>query len=252
VSPTGTLVYVAGNAAGQADAGRTLVWVDRSGHEEATKAPPRAYEYPRLSPDGKLVAVSITDQEQDIWVWNLVDATLKRLTIDPAAESVLHLSDGPPRTEALLHAFAVHAEISADGHWLAYMSRDSGRTELYVRPFPNVNGGRWQVSNAGGSRPVWTRNSKELIYYEAGSGSIVTVPIQTGTTFSFGNPTKLFQWPTVGQPGLARTFDVTADGEKFLMIKEAGALNQAFSSNASSIVAVLNWVDEIEQRQTAK
>ena len=62
---------------------RSLVWVDRQGHEEPIAAPPRAYVMPRLSPDGTRVAVDIRDQEQDIWIWHLARQTLTRLTDAP-------------------------------------------------------------------------------------------------------------------------------------------------------------------------
>jgi eukaryotic-like serine/threonine-protein kinase len=81
----GTLVYAAGDA-GAAPA-RTLVWVDRQGHEEAIKAAPaRSYLYPRLSPDGTRVALEIRDQENDVWVWSLARETLTRITSDPAID----------------------------------------------------------------------------------------------------------------------------------------------------------------------
>jgi Tol biopolymer transport system component len=56
----------------------------------------------------------------------------------------------------------LNGEISPDGHWLAYESNDSGQAEIYVRPFPNVNGGRWQLSTEGGTRPSWRRDGQEL------------------------------------------------------------------------------------------
>ena len=59
------------------------MWVDRNGHEEPIKAPPRAYVYPRLSPDGTRVALDIRDQQNDIWIWDLARQTLQRLTNDP-------------------------------------------------------------------------------------------------------------------------------------------------------------------------
>ena len=85
VARDGTLVYVAGGA-GAAPA-RTLVWVDRQGHEEAIKAAPaRAYVTPRLSPDGTRVALDIRDQENDIWVWDFARETLTRVTSDPGLD----------------------------------------------------------------------------------------------------------------------------------------------------------------------
>jgi len=81
VATDGTLVYV--DAPGSlGENARTLVWVDRTGKEEPVAAPPRAYEHPRLSPDGMRLALSSNDQENDLWIWDLRRATLTRLTID--------------------------------------------------------------------------------------------------------------------------------------------------------------------------
>src|SRR5262249_20924291 len=85
VARDGTLVYVPGGAAGAP--ARTLVWVDRQGHEEAIKAAPaHAYISPRLSPDGTRVAVEIRDQENDIWVFDFARETLTRVTFAPGLD----------------------------------------------------------------------------------------------------------------------------------------------------------------------
>ena len=81
LSADGSLVYVAGEP--QGGPLRSLVWVDRQGKEEPLRAPPRAYNYPRISPDGTRVALDLRDQEEDIWIWDLTRETLTRLTFDP-------------------------------------------------------------------------------------------------------------------------------------------------------------------------
>ena len=83
VARNGTLVYLPGGLAATA---RTLVWLDRQGHEEPIKAPPRAYAHLRLAPDGTRIALHIRDQESDIWVWDLARETLTRLTFDPSLD----------------------------------------------------------------------------------------------------------------------------------------------------------------------
>ena len=83
VSDTGALVYVTGSDL----AVRTLVWVDRDGREEALAAEPRAFAYPRISPDGGRVALDVRDQESDIWIWDFARETLTRLTFAPARTS---------------------------------------------------------------------------------------------------------------------------------------------------------------------
>jgi serine/threonine-protein kinase len=80
----GTLVYVSGS--GASGSGRTLVWVDRQGHETPIGAPPRSYSFPRVSPDGARIAVGVAGQNADIWLWDLSRATLTPLTFDPAVD----------------------------------------------------------------------------------------------------------------------------------------------------------------------
>jgi len=110
--------------------------------------------------------------------------------------------------------------VSPDGRWLAYESNSSGPVEIYVRPFPNVGGGQWLVSTAGGRQPLWARSGKEL-YYLSADGALMAVPIHSTPAFSPGTPTKLFdtRYFAVGN---ARTYDVSRDGQTFLMIKAAG------------------------------
>src|SRR5205823_6351155 len=84
ISPTGFLVYAP--AGSQIDPRRTLVWVDRQGHEESLGAPERAYIYPRLSPDGTKVALDVRDQDSDIWVWSLARHTLTKVTSGTAVD----------------------------------------------------------------------------------------------------------------------------------------------------------------------
>ena len=84
----------------------------------------------------------------------------------------------------------LNAEFSRDGRWLAYESNESGRNEIYVRPFPNVDAGRRQVSTNGGTQPLWARNGQEL-FYES-KGALIRVPVKMGSTFEAGTPRKLF------------------------------------------------------------
>ena len=85
IAGDGTLVY---QSAGVDTDSRTMVWVDRQGHEETIAAPPRAYAYPRISPDGTKVALDSRDQDLDVWVWDFARARLTRLTIDPGPDSM--------------------------------------------------------------------------------------------------------------------------------------------------------------------
>ena len=145
--------------------------------------------------------------------------------------------------------------ISPDGRWMAYESDESGRYEVYVRPFPNVDDERWQISTGGGTRPVWTRSGGELLYLKGGGGpytpvAMMSVVVQRGAKPAFSPPQLLFEGtyfvPLTEVSGFTgRTYDAAADGSRFLMIK------WAYESDASSaqppLVIVANWFKELEK-----
>jgi hypothetical protein len=125
---------------------------------------------------------------------------------------------------------------------------------VVVRPFPNVNGGRWQITTDGGNRPLWARSGTELFYVtdEPDAGALMSVPVQTSLNLSAGKPRMLFDWPTIRETGLARTYDVSRDGKEFLMIKDARRADHATTLPAENIVVVLNWTEELKQRVPAR
>jgi serine/threonine-protein kinase len=141
-------------------------------------------------------------------------------------------------------AAELDGELSPDGRWLAYQSDESGQNEVSVRPFPNVDGGHWQVSANGGITPVWARSGRELFYLD-GTNAVTSVPIRTAPTFSAGAPRKVFDGRYVGSP-FWRNYDVSPDGRRFLMIKDNVAGGQP--STPANIVVVLNWSEELKQR----
>jgi Tol biopolymer transport system component len=106
--------------------------------------------------------------------------------------------------------------LSPDGRWMAYQSDETGRFEIYVRPFPQVMSARWQISTGGGVSPVWGRDGRELFYYQ--NGAILRVPFGGGTAARAGTPVRVLR---VDLPGdrLGPTFDVSPDGKRFLIVK---------------------------------
>ena len=187
-----------------------------------------------ISPDGKRLVVRETLPTTGV--------DLRVLRLDLAA-----LPGTPSRqTEPLLQTPFTedNGEISPDGKWLAYQSNESGRFEISVRPFPNVNDGHWTISTGGGTRPLWTRRGTELFYLDSAS-AMTRVPIQTAPTFSAGTPTKVFDTPYVIGPA-GRTYDVSPDGQRFLMIKDVG------TEQVPSMVVVLNWLEELKAKLPAK
>jgi Tol biopolymer transport system component len=135
-----------------------------------------------------------------------------------------------------------NGEVSPDGRWLAYQSNESGRNEIYVRPFPNVDSARIPISTSGGSRPVWRRDGRELFYYQP-PGVIYGVPVQTGATFKAGAPEVLVKG-NYAAPQVGRVYDVSRDGRRFLVIKRSASEEQG---EARQLVAVLNWFEELRK-----
>ena len=133
-----------------------------------------------------------------------------------------------------------HAEVSPDGRWLAYMSAESGQQEVYVGPFPNVDEARWQISTNGGSSPLWGPGGRELFYLQ-GTGVLLAVTVETDPTFNPGNPALVFEGP-YHRDGFAQGYDVSLDGQRFLMIKER---TDAF--DVSQIIVVQNWLEELKR-----
>lgn len=129
--------------------------------------------------------------------------------------------------------------VSPDGRFLAYEADESGRYEIYVRPYPNLGSGRWQVSVRGGSRPAWTNGGRELVFLnEANQMTAVSVEAG-GPTFQTGTPVTLFT-TVYAMPDVYRTYDVSGDGERFLMIKGE-------PSPAQGLVVVQNWFEELKR-----
>jgi serine/threonine-protein kinase len=325
VSRAGALVYVPGGLDSQGTV-RSLVWIDRKGHEEPIKAaPPRAYFDLRLSPDGTRVALEILDQGNDIWIWHLARETLTPLTLDPARDAFpvwtpdsarvvfasgrdgianLNLywqaADGTGQVERLTTAdhsqtamsfspdsasllvrennsatnddisllsmsgkrpiapliqtpfIERNAEVSRDGKWVAYESYESTPAQIYVRPFPDWNGGHWQISTlatGGGTKPVWAPNSHELFYL--GNNALYAVAMPT-TPSAAGNPVKLFDLRSVGGLNVARSYDVSRDGKRFIAIKEPTAVETNATSTLQDMVVVVNWIEELKAKVVIK
>jgi Tol biopolymer transport system component len=339
-SSTGSLVYVPGGV--QATQLR-LVWVSRNGLEQPLAAPSHAYLNPRLSPDGRRVAVGITEQENQIWLYDLSRETLTRLTFEgntnlypawtPDGKRIAFSSnkEGPPNLfwqladgsgglerlttsdynptpnswfpdGQLLTFHEVNPttqrdiwvlrmgdpsagsgqvpsgasgqvlsagsgqvpsgasgqvrkaqpflrtpfnesspRLSPDGRWLAYISDESGRYEIYVQPYPGP-GGKWQISTEGGMEPVWNPNGRELFYRSGGKMMAVDIATQPG--FAAGKPRMLFEGQYVPTPATLPNYDVSTDGQRFLMVKP----NEQAQSAPTQINVVLNWFEELKRR----
>ena len=136
----------------------------------------------------------------------------------------------------------VNAAFSPDGRWLAYQSNDTGRMEVYVRPFPGP-GGKWQVSTAGGVFPTWSRNRKEL-FYRAPDGTLMLAPYSVdGDAFRAEKP-LLWSPGRVFFLGTNRTFDLHPDGQRVAVLKAA---EEQAEARRDKVVLIQNFFDELRR-----
>ena len=137
-----------------------------------------------------------------------------------------------------------NAVVSPDGRWMAYQSNESGKDEIYVRPFPNVNEGRWQVSTNTGTRPLWSRDGRELFYFIP-PGVIMAAPIVPGAAFSAGTPVAVVKG-NYSSPQSGRMYDVSPDGRRFLLIKEVRPQGEA-AAPPPQLIVVQHWSEELKR-----
>ena len=183
-----------------------------------------------FAPDGS--ALLFTAGDDDIWM----------TTIDGTAATSAPVLDSAAREGS--------PALSPDGRWLAYKSTESGTEEVYVRPFPDTQSARWQISTNGGSHPDWSADGSELFYLElggddrAGTGALMAVPIDAETSFTPGTPRKLFAGNFAVIGGQRLVYDVANDGQRFLMIKNAANSDE---DSGGEIIIVQNFVDELQR-----
>ena len=303
VSDTGTLTYLATDISRPV---RRLVWVTRAGREEPIAVPPDSYMHPRLSPNGRRVAVDINgESDRNIWLHDTGEEGVRKLTTvgdnlwpvwapdgahityasnsantgwdvhwtradgagtdevlvateavetprswSPDGQTLAFLRGSPTRQDIWLFALdgaatrpwreTVAAEfgpvISPNGQWIAYVSLESGSLEVYVRPVS----GSWQrqVSTAGGVEPVWSRDGRELFYWNQDQLHVVNV--SSGDTFEPQTPVVLFEEAYYRTSTGHASYDLAPDG-RFLMVKPE---KQVF---VSEINIVTNWFDELQR-----
>jgi serine/threonine protein kinase len=322
VSLAGTLAYVPGSV--MADTERSLAWIDRAGRVEELPIPAGPFNQPRLSPDGRRVAVGTVQKNQDVWVLDLTRKTSTRLTkearngtpvwtpdgdivyrssttgpdnlywrssdrigsperltitdrneipasVSPNGETLAYYVLGGRRidvwtlplrgkqqpTPLIQTAFMTTGlEFSPDGRWLSYASNESGRFEVYVQPY-GTSGSRHQVSANGGLSPVWRHDGRELFFLQlaaqvtpemqTGEVSVMAVPTATFPELHVGVAKQLFAGEFVfNYP--ARSYDVTADGQHFVMLRQKARPPVP----VRHIVVIQNWLEELRAKVPTK
>jgi len=316
VSDTGMLAHVVGTAASR----RNLLWVDRNGEEEPLEAESGDYRNPRISPDGTKVALIVLNgAKSDIWIWDVVNKNMPRLTFNENSGYPLWTLDGQrisflmgnedgtgiywraangiggdeligtgPGMASWPSAWSADGktlittdyvggasimdigslsmeedhshkpllqeeyvefqpQISPDGRWMAYSSIESKGMEIYVRPFPDVDKGKWQVSKDGGDSPLWSPDGKELFYRK--NDEVIAVLIETEPTFKTVKSETLFRgnYITIGVPDW-HPWDIHPDGKRFLMMKDSGDDTSSEKASRPRINIIANWFEELKER----
>jgi serine/threonine-protein kinase len=203
-------------------------------NEELVSSPDQGLNPMSLSGDGKILVLSETA------------ASNRNMNIGMIS------MEGDRKRGSLLNDEKYHEfypQVSPDGRWMAYMSNESGKDEVYVRPFPEVDRGKWQVSANGGDSPLWSPDGREL-FYRSGN-SFMAVDVETEPTFKPGKPRVMFKgnyyFKTV--PRNFVLWNISPDGKRFLMIKpETAASPESAAAAPRKINIVLNWFEELEDR----
>jgi len=225
-SPDGTRLLFISNRNG----GKDAVWTQRAdgvGSATLVASGDRAIFEALWSPDGKWL-VYRTDDDAGAGRGDIIgvrtdgDTTRVPLVATPAEET------GPA--------------ISPDSRWLAYAAAETGRKEIYVRPFPNTEDGKWIVSTNGGTEPAWAHSGREL-FYRDGAGNMVAVSFRAvGAVFEVLGQQVLFPAQTYWSNDDHRWYDVAPDDQRFIMI------DPGFGIGSINLVKVTGLYSELRSR----
>jgi Tol biopolymer transport system component len=223
--------------------GRSLFWkaADGSGPEELLYSSDLV-DHPAAgrimatscSPDGRLLVFQLGDMRHfNLWV----------LSLSGEHKASPLLESGFTRTYPVEGGFTrEYPQISPDGRRLAYTSDESGRSEVYVQPFPAL-GDKTLVSAGGGAEPRWSRDGRQLFYRQG--NRMMVVDMQTKSTFKVRAPRLLFEGP-YARSNFWTNYDVAANGQRFVMLKEE---DEARANQMLRVV--LNWTDELKNHTRA-
>jgi serine/threonine-protein kinase len=252
-------------------AGRTELWVRSLETGAMTRlSSGGTWNYrPSWSPDGREV-VFTSDQRGKITTYRVrADGSARPeplLAVTPSVDEAVYSRDGEwliyrggsgggrdifaRRTAgdttdlALVNSRAEEFSptLSPDGRWLAYASDETGRTEVYVRPFPDAGAAKFTVSRNGGSEPLWNPAGGEL-FYRDGNDALVAVGVAPGNEFRVMSTRVLFSTRGYVADNRHRTYSVSADGRSFVFVKSPDLLDMD-----SQLVVTLNWFEELKRK----
>jgi eukaryotic-like serine/threonine-protein kinase len=137
--------------------------------------------------------------------------------------------------------------VSPDGRWLAYEANDTGRYEIWVRTYPDVDSGLWQVTTTGGTRPLWAPNGQEL-FYVSQTGALMRVGIERNVSWAATPPTEVVKEGYFTMQGgfPARSYDISPDARRFLLMKMVDESVQGTAP--ATLIVVEHWVEELKRR----
>jgi serine/threonine-protein kinase len=227
------VLFRSGSTGGQIDLYRRAA--DGTGAVERLTESPEAESPQMVLPDGRLLLRRARNDVASLGTIDLIDPK-------PGAKAVPVFATPP--------AGMTSAEVSPDGRWIAYDSPEgSTQTEVHVRPFPDVNARRFQISSGGGGKPMWSRSSREaeLFYVVPGPPPrLMHVPVRPSrdNEFTYGSPKTMFALTGFETGLIGRAFDIHPDGRRFLMVAQAGGQDEA----RRSLTVVTHWLDELRAR----
>jgi Tol biopolymer transport system component len=293
VSRSGTLVFAPGGLA------HTLVRVDRKGRRTPLSEDRQGFRFPRISPDGRLVAVTIDPRPSQIWVYDIERHSRlslvnmghsigsvwtkdgRRIAYSKTSGTMWRAADGsgvaqqlsefnypsdftrdgrllvdevttangldlrivtpggPSGTLLATPANESEARLSPDEKWIAYVSDESGRSDVYVRRFPPTTEGKWIVSASGGHSPTWSPDGREIFYMTGTTLMAASVSVH-GTSLTAGAPVALFSGPFDTTQN--KSFDVFPDGSGFVMVEVDP------DTRPTRLNVVLNWIEELKKK----
>jgi serine/threonine-protein kinase len=151
------------------------------------------------------------------------------------------------KPEAFLHTPADerHPAFSPDGRWLAYVSDESGTFQTYVRAFPD-SGSKWQISNSGGTYPMWSRSGRELFFETLDNHIFAAAYTVKGDAFVADKPRMWSETPIAGVVNTAKRVDLAPDGKRIVALMRAATGDAQQVKNHA--VFLLNFFDELRRR----
>ena len=196
--------------------------------------------YARAADGSAEAELVLADSERDRFPisWSPDGSTLAFAETQPAGDRDIFLvRDGEVTTLLSTSFHELSPMFSPNGRYVAYVSDESGRAEVYVRPHPEGDQ-KWSISTDGGQEPRWSRDGRELFYRNG--YKMMVVPVETGSSFRVRRPSLLFDAPYFIDGAGHPAYDVSLDAQRFLMIQDT-------EDERTQLNVVFNWFEELKR-----